>query len=41
MQYFFDQTPQLLFFSLFDLVQLLFKLSDIYFIGKPEDRNDG
>ena len=32
--YFFNQTPWLLFFLLFDLVRLLFEGS-VYFIGKP------
>ena len=36
--YFFDQTPQLPFFSLFVLVQLLIK-GGVYFIGKPVDSN--
>ena len=37
--YFFDQTPRLLFFSLFVLRQLLYE-GDIYFVGKAVDSND-
>ena len=38
--YFFDQTPWLLFYSLFFLVWLVFEGS-LYFIGEAADSNDG
>ena len=38
--YFFDQAPQLLFYSLFILVQLLIE-SGVYFVGRLLDGNDG
>ena len=38
--YFFDQTPQLLFYSLFILVQLLIE-GGVYFVGRLLDGNDG
>ena len=37
---FFNQTPQLLFFSLHVLVRLPFE-GGVYFFGKPTDINDG
>ena len=38
--YFFDQTPQLLFYSLFILVQLLIE-GGVYFVGRLLDGNNG